>query len=1275
MKIQKLLIVLGIILFQVSLFAQKNTPLIADAKIPLAGVEQVIMPPLDNEMLKQEELQRRGPGIAPRFAQSMDVDISPASHGNWEVIEGEDLAVWRVRIASEGAYTLNLGFDRFKLPSKSILIMYNENKDRVMGPFTPADNEDHEQLWTPVFEGDALVIELQVSLESKDEVQLHLKTVNHDFLGFTSALSGSCNLDVICGEADGWGIVDGYRDIIQSVGVYSTGGTTFCTGFLVNNTSQDCTPLFMTANHCLSQGDAPSLVVYWNFFNSTCRQPYSGASSSGGDGLLTDFNTGAIYKSNYPSSDFFLVELDDPVSETANAFFAGWSAEEALVQDMSIAIHHPNTDEKRISFDYEAPFVSYYYDNTPNANGDHITVSDWDVGTTEGGSSGSPLFNVNKHVIGQLHGGDAACGNDGPDYYGRFHTSWEGGGSSSSRLKDWLDPNNTGQIVIDGRWQNQCGYYVESDIINAEVCAEDTYTYQLTISDNFTNNVNLSINGLPSGVSANFSNNSPAPGANSSLTISGLNSLTDGQYSFIVNGENGLETSLLNLNINYVSGTANASLINPANNETGTVLTPTLSWENLGNGVTYSVRIATDANFTNIIDSSDGLFESSYTTSVLETLTQYYWSVRATNFCGEGAWSDTFTFTTADIACATFNASDLPIAISEQGMPQISSTIDISLSGVVTSVSITNLNIQHSYVGDLTVVLIAPDGTSITLFDRPGYPGSSFGCGGTNISINLSDLYSNTSDDLENSCGGGAYAISGDYQSIDPFSNLVGLVASGSWTLQVSDAAGFDGGSLDSWSLNICTAAPNEATLLATSDNITVCAGETFSIPLMLGVGFNGDVNLNLTNVPDQSNLDFSTNPALPGQTIDFSGTIDNPGSYILNLTATDGTETAVANIGVEVIDIPVQVGALFPLDGSIDQNIGLSIAWSTANDADNYSIVIAENEQLTNIVTSTTVLQTTLDISSLNYGQTYYWAVTANGACENTTSEVFSFTTIPDLNVTATPVVQTACLSDQAEFSINIPAALTAPVDLSVSSPSGTQPVFTTNGTITPGENISITITNILDMGVGSHILSFDLDDGHYQTGTTAELYIASAPELAILAFPAEGDAFVDPNISFLWDITESTSESTIEIASDPDFVNIIESNTVTGSLYTATNIGEAGTYYWRITTINDCGASTGTSSSFDYSPTAVNELQPIAFRVYPSPADAQILIEFGYNQSEEYQLTIFNNLGQMVQQTHVEAGTQLLPLNVSQLPEEVYLLKVTGNNKQSTTRFVINR
>jgi V8-like Glu-specific endopeptidase len=278
---------------------------------------------------------------------------------------------------------------------------------------------------------DSVIIELTAPLEVVTEVEIELSQIGQGFrtFGQSTLKSGSCNVDVACSDSQGW------ENEVNSVAVISTGGSTFCTGFMVNNTSNDKSPYFMTAAHCrINASSAPSLVVYWNYQSSACKGPR--------DGKLSDFQTGSVHLASGSKSDFTLVKLNGSPKSDWNVKYAGWDASAEGHDSPAVAIHHPNVDEKSISFEYENAVLSSYGGTSSPGDSTHVQVRDWDVGTTEPGSSGSPLFNSDHRVVGQLHGGGAACGNDRPDYYGRLHTSWPS-------LKDHLDSTKTGILTTD----------------------------------------------------------------------------------------------------------------------------------------------------------------------------------------------------------------------------------------------------------------------------------------------------------------------------------------------------------------------------------------------------------------------------------------------------------------------------------------------------------------------------------------------------------------------------------------------------------------------------------------------------------------------------------------------------------------------------------------------------------------------------------------------------------------------------------------------------------
>jgi hypothetical protein len=209
------------------------------------------------------------------------------------------------------------------------------------------------------------------------------------------------------------------------------------------NARADFKAYFLTAAHCLSSSsEAATVVVYWNFQSPSC------GSLSGGS--LSQNQSGASLRATYASPDFTLLELNALPIPVFGVYYAGWDST-GNGASAAVCIHHPDGAEKAITFENDALQSTDYNSTILNAGGNHWRVIDWDSGTTGAGSSGAGLWNASSHrLIGQLHGGAAACGNDSSDWFGKFSASWVGGGTASSRLISWLDPDNTGLTGMDG---------------------------------------------------------------------------------------------------------------------------------------------------------------------------------------------------------------------------------------------------------------------------------------------------------------------------------------------------------------------------------------------------------------------------------------------------------------------------------------------------------------------------------------------------------------------------------------------------------------------------------------------------------------------------------------------------------------------------------------------------------------------------------------------------------------------------------------------------------
>ena len=972
-------------LLSTSLFAQLDLTATKYQSIPAAS-----MPLQDNTALLARELAARKPGRMPEFAVALPVKIRPTTHGEWTT-DG-NTAVWRERIISRGAKTLNLGFSEYNLPAGAELRLITQ--EETVGPFTVLDNEDHNQLWTPVVGGDELMIELRVPADLTKRVRLYLTFVNHDFVDVRGVLekSGSCNLDVVCGEADGWPIVDGYRDIIRSVAALHSGGTGFCTGFLVNNANQDGKPFFMTASHCsVDEARAASMVTYWNFESEKCREVGSAASGGDGGGSLNTFNTGARLLADYPPSDVTLLLLDDPVAADADAFFAGWSADPTAPIDTVIAVHHPSVDEKRISFAFTETFRAPYLGLTEDPEADHITIDDWDIGTTEGGSSGSPIFDRFKRVRGQLHGGFAACGNDRLDSYGFFHTSWEGGGTPATGLRWWLDPCNTGVTTIDGFDQADIGGILTADENCLGGCSSATFSADFTLGQSFPAGTALSVISSPDVLNPTLTTTTATSGDVVSLNVTAEPG-TNGVFQVIVRAEGGGLSDDISFTFDLVDNTPTAPVLTFPNNGAADIFPiANFVWAPTEPALSYELQLSQEENFATLLENQSGLTEPALNLGTsLTANTTYYWRVRSVNDCGTGEWQ-TATFTTADISCAAESSTDTPVEIIDNGPvsnAELNFGQDVTVDGIEVSVVIT-----HTFVGDLTATLTSPAGTVVELFGQI----SGGSCGGINMNVSFSDDAVATQEDLLGTCEGGDPAVSGSFQPASPLAALNGQSAAGRWVLGVTDNAGLDVGEIVDFSILFCSGEEIKDLSVAPSvTSLDVCIdNDPSTVDVTLGEDFVGDVTLRAEAGGQMlDNFSFDYNRRDRVLTVDFTAwTLVGPGAYTLVLTARDedGNERS-AILDLNVRPNPGAADLLSPDDGAVIQNNEVTVSWARTAGTATYTVEYSTTADFATVFGSINTAGTEAVIGNLPEADSTYWRVVSTGPCGQATSDVRRF-------------------------------------------------------------------------------------------------------------------------------------------------------------------------------------------------------------------------------------------------------------------------------------------
>ncbi|MBK8564613.1 MAG: proprotein convertase P-domain-containing protein [Saprospiraceae bacterium] len=354
-------------------------------------------------------------------------------------------------------------------------------------------------------------------------------------------------------------------------------------------------------------------------------------------------------------------------------------------------------------------------------------------------------------------------------------------------------------------------FSVTSSPTNQTVCKPTSAVYTLTLASigGFSGSVNLSATDLPAGAVATFSPSSVVVPGTTTLTIQTTNAAT-GSFNPLITGVSGALTINRNVALTVNATPGSPSLTLPVNNAPSITTSPTFTWGTAANASTYQLQVSTSSSFPSTVIDATGLTATSYAvTSPLIATTTYFWRVRGVSSCN-GPWSAIFSFTTG---CTQTTAStNVPIVISGSGTPTVTSTLTLAgVNGNIIGLRVKDLKIHHTWIGDVKATLKSPGNVDYVLFDRPGSPATADGCSQNHILATFDDAALLTAAQLESTCNSSTlatpppYAINGTYQPVTALAGLNGTSPNGTWTLTIQDFVGGDGGSLQTWSLELIT--------------------------------------------------------------------------------------------------------------------------------------------------------------------------------------------------------------------------------------------------------------------------------------------------------------------------------------------------------------------------------------------------------------------------------------------------------------------------------------
>ncbi|HWS60151.1 MAG TPA: zinc-dependent metalloprotease family protein, partial [Flavobacterium sp.] len=342
------------------------------------------------------------------------------------------------------------------------------------------------------------------------------------------------------------------------------------------------------------------------------------------------------------------------------------------------------------------------------------------------------------------------------------------------------------------------------------------YTLNYTPAPGFSETTTFSANGLPVGAIATFSPTTRSTSGSVTMTVSGINSITTGNYSFNANGTS--TSANINLPItlkvfdNNIGNITLTSPINGASNQQTSVL---LQWVALTSASSYVVEIASSPTFSTIIETAT-VTGNSYQTTGLATGTINYWRVRPINSCITGTNSETFVFQIASDFCKTYTNKyyENNDFTWETGTTNaVSARMDVADNVIISKVSF-YVKATHASLADIKMQFSGPTGIFAEIYNRD--------CTGANLDINFDDAGTILT------CSGTSPAMRGTQQASQSLSKFNGTSSLGTWVLLATDrGANASGGTFTDFQVTICGKLQIVNNILLVNNPINLTLGMT----------------------------------------------------------------------------------------------------------------------------------------------------------------------------------------------------------------------------------------------------------------------------------------------------------------------------------------------------------------------------------------------------------------------------------------------------------------
>ncbi|PHQ57622.1 MAG: hypothetical protein COC16_00430 [Lutibacter sp.] len=569
----------------------------------------------------------------------------------------------------------------------------------------------------------------------------------------------------------------------------STGNTAPVLDALASYTIPVSTPFVLDANASDIDGDV--LTYTWEQLDTEITE----------HPLVSTATGGPAFRSLSPSSSSMRY-FPEQNTVIAGNLSSTWEVLPSVGRSMTFGVTVRDNNLRVGQTASEETTISFEASSGPFKISSQITSDPWYVGTSQ--AITWDVANTNAAPVSCLFVNILLSTDDGLSYPIMLASNVQNDG-----FYEIVVPNNITNIgrikvesvgnvfytINDANIDIQLAEFVMNfDSYSKTVCAPSNVTYNFTYNTflGFSESTLFSATGNPPGTTIVFNPSSAInDGTGVEMTISGIEINDVENYTISVTGTSTSEVKNTVVNLDVYSSILNTpNLILPENDAEDVLIPYSLNWESDVNVLTYTVEISTDETFATIDETTSSLNTNFYFPESLQSNTIYFWRVKGVNVCGKSNYSPIFKFTTAPIICDTDNSVDTPLNIPDNTTSGVTSKINITKNKTITDINV-KVNITHPWIGDLTLTLISPHGTSVILVASR---------------IDEGDDYTNTvfDDDAIAEISSGTAPFMGLFTPQGSLSDFNKEESYGEWVLKVVDSGPEDIGQIDNWSLEIC---------------------------------------------------------------------------------------------------------------------------------------------------------------------------------------------------------------------------------------------------------------------------------------------------------------------------------------------------------------------------------------------------------------------------------------------------------------------------------------